>query len=655
MSILTTDKLGLAFGAFDVFQNISVRIAKDSKIGLIGPNGIGKTSLLRLLAGQTLPSAGHVHVARGQRLGYLRQEAVDAFAQRNGTVYAEMLTVFADLQARQARLHDMEATLASGVFSDQLLQAYGEALEAFELAGGYDYEHRIRQTLQGLGLAERTWEQPLGTLSGGQQTRAWLARLLLESPHLLILDEPTNHLDGEAVDWLEHTLREWPGALLIASHDRYFLDHVVDTIWDMRRTGLDVYSGNYSAYLQQRQERWAYYQQVFAEEKARLLKEADFVQRNIARATTNARAVGLLRRLSRDLTIVETQGVLALRNAPGWLEMDLGRVRPWGVAEAVRFIQNLAPAQTQPPRLRLKLSPAPRGGTLVLRAQNLRVGYPGRALFTAPALELLRGECAALLGANGSGKTTFLRTLLKEIEPLGGLVQLDAGAKVGYFSQTHAALDPERTVLEEFERHHALPPNQARSLLAQYLFRGDDVFKTVRMLSGGERGRLALAILANSGANVLLLDEPTNHLDLPAQEVLQEVLEHFDGTVLLVCHDRYLVDRLATQVWELRAGQLEVFKGRYREFVASRTARPAAPASARKAPPAARTLAQLEVRLQQQQAALRQLDSDLEAAGAARAVDRLQSLSHAHAQAQTAHALLLTEWEKLALEAEPGL
>ena len=258
MSLITTENLSLSFGAFDLFQGISVNIANKSKIGLIGPNGIGKTSLMLILSGLNVPTSGSVHIARGRRLGYLRQEAVDAFAARNNTVYAEMLAIFADLQEQASRLRQMEAEMAAGVTTHEFLESYGVLQQAFEHEGGYDYDVRIQRTLQGLGLGQEYWDTPLNHLSGGQKTRTLLARLLLENPDLLVLDEPTNHLDTEAIEWLEHTLSQWGGAVLVASHDRFFLDNVVDTIWEMNPTGIEAYSGNYSDYLLQRDEKWEY-------------------------------------------------------------------------------------------------------------------------------------------------------------------------------------------------------------------------------------------------------------------------------------------------------------------------------------------------------------------------------------------------------------
>jgi ATP-binding cassette subfamily F protein 3 len=662
MSILTADNLGLSFGAFDVFRGISGNIANDSKIGLIGPNGIGKTSLLLILAGINQPTEGRVHLARDRRLGYLRQEAVEAFGDRRNTVYAEMLTVFVGLQAQQTRLHEMEAAMSNGGYSDELLQAYGELQEAFERAGGYDYDLRIQKTLTGLGLGKVDWNTPINHLSGGQKTRALLARLLLEKPDLLMLDEPTNHLDIEAVEWLERTLHEWEGAVLIVSHDRYFLDNTVTNIWEMSRSGIDVYSGNYSAYLLQRQERWEYYERVFTEEKARLQHEVDFIQRNWVRASTHARALGLLRRLSRDIAIVENYGILALRNGKKWSEMDLHADRPLDVVEAIRKVNAIKMTNARPPSIRPRLAASHVSGNIILQAEKAAIGYPGHLLFEAHHVELRRGECAALIGPNGSGKTTFLKVLLSQLDPTSGAIRLGAGLKIGYFAQAHDALNGEQSVLDELLNHKAQHPGEARSHLARYLFQGDDVFKPVSALSGGERARLALAILALQGANFLLLDEPTNHLDIPAREALQEVLEEFPGTILLVSHDRYLIDRLATQIWELRDNRLRVFKGSYREFILQRASNASnAPARQTLLPPRPmvrnnsketrrreQALDLVETRIRQQETALQRLSAELQKAGMAQSYERVHQLSWQVAKAQAALDELMTEWERLA-------
>ena len=659
MSILTADNLGLSFGAFDVFHGITLTVANDSKIGLIGPNGIGKTSLMLVMAGIQAPTAGKLHIARGRRLGYLRQEAVDAFADRHNTVYAEMLTVFSGMQEMQDELNAMESHMSGGDHSESLMQAYGELLDSFQHIGGYDYDLRIQQTLEGLGLGKKAWNTPLNHLSGGQKTRALLARLLLEKPDLLILDEPTNHLDIEAVEWLEHTLNTWEGAVLIVSHDRFFLDNTVNTIWEMNRSGIESYTGTYSAYLLQRQERWEYMERVFKEEKARLLKDVDFIQRNWVRASTHTRALGLLKRVSRDIAVVETHGLLALRSGKQWSEMGLSADRPLDVIEAVRKVNAIEMPLSRPPAIRPRLAAAPTGGAIALRANHVTVGYARHVLFQSVETELHRGDCAALIGPNGSGKTTFLKVLLGQLEPLKGEIFLGPSQKVGYFAQAHDALTAAHNVMDEIQRHKPMHPEQAHAHLAAYLFRGDDVYKPVDKLSGGERARLALAILALEGTNLLLLDEPTNHLDIPAREALQEMLEQYPGTILLVSHDRFLIDRLATQIWELRDGKLQVFKGSYREFTLRRSTPSAAPTllpqrsmahdNSRETRRRAQALDLLEGRIREQETAVQKLSRELQRAGENQAFDRLNQLSSQFAQAQAALDQLMEEWEKTAV------
>ncbi|MCI0395213.1 MAG: ATP-binding cassette domain-containing protein, partial [Chloroflexi bacterium] len=394
MSILTASNVGHSFGAFDLFSNISVSIPKDGKVGLVGPNGIGKTTLLLILAGLNKPTAGSVHRARGTRLGYLPQEATQAFAGQAHSVYEEMLALFADLRREEARLRQMEADMAAGNASDELMEKYGAALEQFELAGGYDYELRIQQVLDGLGFGQENWGLPLNHLSGGQKTRTLLARLLLEKPDLLILDEPTNHLDVAAVEWLEQTLKMWDGAILLVSHDRYFLDRVANTIWEMGRNTIESYRGNYSAYLGQRQERWEQRRQVFAAEKERLEKELDYIRRNIAGQRTQA-AKGKLSRISRELDAIQRGGGLEAIQGKSWAEVS-GELLPsrhtMSVAEAAQAIKSLQRPDGVHRTFQVRLKASRRSGNIVLRTKNLTVGYPGRPLFTAEDIELHRGQ-----------------------------------------------------------------------------------------------------------------------------------------------------------------------------------------------------------------------------------------------------------------------
>jgi ATP-binding cassette subfamily F protein 3 len=576
MSVLNVQGLGQSFGDVDVFAGINASIAPDARIGLVGPNGIGKTTLLRILAGRAQASSGRIDRASGATIGYLPQEAAHAFGEGERSLNQEMLAVFDELRAEETRLHALEVEISRGEVDDEGMERYGERQARFELAGGYDYRQRIRRILMGLGLDESLWEGPVAHLSGGQKTRLLLARLLLQKPDLLILDEPTNHLDVETVEWLEGMLSGWPGALLVVSHDRYFLDRVATTIWEMDRSGLEIYRGNYSTYAGERQIRWDLRLRVFSEMRAHFDKELDYIRRNIAGQRTQM-AKGKLSRLAREVEAVHAGGlgVLGQIRSKGWMQAtaDLDMDRPSDkVNEVARRIGELRMPEGGPQRFEMRMEQGPRGGDFVLRSQGLAVGYEGEALLQCDDLELLRGDRAALIGGNGTGKTTFLRTLMGHLEPVAGTAQLGAGLVIGYFSQAHENLNAEHTVLEALEQEAGLQGGEARSYLGRFLFSGDDQYKRVGSLSGGERGRLALAILARRGANLLLLDEPTNHLDIPAQEMLEAVLDGFAGSVLMVSHDRYLVSRVATQIWSVEDGRLRSYAWGYKEYLAARQA-----------------------------------------------------------------------------------
>jgi len=577
MSLLTVVNLGKSYGPKDIFQGVSLSIPYRARIGLVGPNGIGKTTLVRVLVGLEEPSAGEIQRAKGLRIGYLPQNAT---LDSERTLWDECLQVFKDLIALQEKLSQMEHALSQEQDESNLdtaIKAYGNLQADFERQGGYTYETRIRQTLTGLGFAPDDTNRPLWQLSGGQRTRALLARLLLSNPDLLLLDEPTNHLDITATEWLESYLREWDGAVMLISHDRYFLDQVVDTILEISPV-TSVYHGNYSAYIQQRQDRWERLKQIYESEKERLEKDLDYIKRNISGQNTR-QAKGRLKRLSRELDAIEKAGFEAVQGK-NWSEIA-GEVEisetVMGVEEAEKRIRALRMPSNRPPQLKFHLKAAARSGDLVVRSHDLQVGYQdeGRPLFSAPDIILLRGECAGVIGPNGAGKTTFLKTLLGQIPPYSGEVVLGASLRLGYFAQAHEGLHEEWTLMQEIDT--LMPgwrPGEIRDYLAKFLFSGEDVFKKVAVLSGGERGRLALACLALSDANLLLLDEPTNHLDLTSQEILQTVLAEFGGTILLVSHDRYLIDALATQIWEVNPDQaaLRVFEGTYSEFRAVREA-----------------------------------------------------------------------------------
>lgn len=535
MSILTTTELSKHFGAQDVFSDVRLQIGRGERVGLMGANGSGKTTLLHILAGLEAPSSGRVHRARGLRIGYLPQEA--GLAAGRETLWQRTHSAFDHLQEQAVRLRQMEEAMQVATDPDeqeQLLLRYGQAQESFDSAGGYSYEHRIRQVLDGLGFSEEDYSCPLARLSGGQQTRAQLAHLLLNEPDLLLLDEPTNHLDLDAVEWLEDYLHAWPGGMVIVAHDRFFLDQMVGRVWDLEGGELQHYRGNYSSYVEQRSQRRERQRRELVQQQSSIAHDEDFIRRNIAGERTK-----------------EAQG----------RRKRLERLQP---VERVKTEKHIY----------LDLHTDLRSGDLVLATHDLVVGYQAdAALFACPDLEIRRGDRVALLGPNGAGKTTFLRTILKEIGPLTGRVRLGAAVEMGYFAQAHAGLEPSRTVLDEILSVRNLPLGEARNYLGQFLFAGDDVFKPIAALSGGERARAALAKLALRGANFLILDEPTNHLDIPSQEILQSVLRGFPGTILLVSHDRYFIDALANQVWALEGNHLYMSKGGYSAYWKEREVR----------------------------------------------------------------------------------
>ena len=647
MSLVSGTQLAKSYGPNDIFAGVNVAIPHGARMALVGPNGAGKTTLLRILAGLEEPSQGTVHRAKGVRIGYLPQEAA---LYSEGTLWEEMLTAFADLRAREAELARLKAAMADPAQREAVMEKYGALQHQFELDGGYEYENKIKFVLHGLNFEPEDTHKPVEILSGGQKTRALLGRHLLDRPDLLILDEPTNHLDIHAVEWLETWLDEWGGSALIVSHDRYFMDQTVNAVWELQFGSLTEYHGNYSAYVTQRAERHARAKAEYEAQQAFIAKERDYIRRNIAGQNTK-QARGRLRRLERL-----TRGPGVQLNAPAG--------------------DGLVSRPPEARMLKLSMDTDLRSGDRVIETHDLAVGYPDdqKVLFRAPDVLLWREECAALVGPNGAGKTTFLKTLLGEIPPLEGRVKLGSSLKVGYFAQAHEGLDPERTVIEEITAVKYMPPGQARDYLAKFLFTGDDVFKKVAVLSGGERGRVALAKLALQGANLLLLDEPTNHLDIPSQEILEAVLADFPGTILLVSHDRYLIDALATQVWAVDEGTLEVFQGSWSEYAAWREERenpkpqlpnPKSQSREVQSPKSALPNPQSEIRNQKSaerkraarlselentiaalEARLAEITRDLESAGAD--VARVTALGEEYAQVEAQLSARLEEWGRLA-------
>ncbi|MBN1658875.1 MAG: ABC-F family ATP-binding cassette domain-containing protein [Anaerolineae bacterium] len=632
MSILVAERLSKSYDPYDIFWDVSASVAHGDRIALVGRNGTGKTTLLRILVGLEAPTEGRVHRARGLTIGYLPQGAA---LEGQGTLLDEMLVVFEPLRELEARVRELEEQMADPACAEEALEAYAPLRDRFERLGGYTYHDRIKHVLMGLGFSPQEQEMPVGHLSGGQQTRAFLARLLLESPDLLLLDEPTNHLDLQAIEWLEGYLKTWEGTVVLVAHDRYFMDRVVSKVWELAFGRLETYSGNYSHYVQQREARHERLEKEYKAQQQFIAKEEDYIRRYMAGQRTR-QAQGRLKRLER-------------------LKRDELIDRP-----------------REEHTIRLRLQTPLRSGDKVVWSQDLVVGYdPADPLFEAPDLDLRRGECVALLGPNGSGKTTLLKTLLGEVEPLGGYVRLGASLKIGYFRQVHAELRMEETVLDAILAAKDLPLGEARNYLARFLFTGDAVFKRIADLSGGERARVALARLVLERANFLLLDEPTNHLDIASQEVLEEVLDEFTGTILLVTHDRYLVDRLASQLWIVHpeTAALEVFEGGWAEYQQlragdngdgppreskekwseeEREVRRQAQRARREEEARQQRIADLEAEIHALEHQLQALQDEIETATAAQQAMRIHELGTLYAELDTQLQECLEQWGKVA-------
>ncbi len=613
MPIVSVIQVGKSFGAERVFAGVSFQIDEQDRVGLVGPNGAGKSTLLNLLAGREEPDEGTIARNRNLRIGYLTQHT--DFHPHN-TLREEMLTVFAEVQAWEHALSELalqlEATSSgdNNVAHEELLQRYDELQTRFEHAGGYTYEHRVSQVLDGLGFTREQQESPIMNLSSGQQTRAALGKLLLQEPDLLLLDEPTNHLDLAALEWLETYLSDWKHAMVVVA--------------------------------------------LREERMERRLREYEAQQEHITRTEE------FIRRYKAGQRSREARGRQKLLNRLERVE----RPRDF-------------------PEMHFEFSSVIDSGQLVLSTQKLAVGYanPGSepsTLVHVADLELLRGDRVGLLGPNGSGKTTLLRTIIGELPPTSGHVYPGHNVRIGYYSQTHSRLNAQRTIVDEIRQVSALSEEGARSFLGRFLFTGDDVFKPIGALSGGERSRVALALLTLQGSNFLVLDEPTNHLDLQSRQFLEEVLGEFEGTLLFVSHDRYFIDSLATKIWVIEDGVLIPYWGNYTDYRTrkrpivldvpaaphdNRKVLPAAPtASKRHAAPArpgskrverlkVRTVEDVEREIEKVEARVKMVEEALNEAALNGDAARLTQLSAEYEQLRAQSDILLAEWERLAEEA----
>ncbi|WP_227939906.1 ABC-F family ATP-binding cassette domain-containing protein [Alkalihalobacillus deserti] len=533
MIVLQCINISKSFGVDPILTNIKLDIQTGERIALVGRNGAGKSTLLKIIAGQLSFDSGQLMIPKGIELGYLAQ---NTGLESNLSIWEEMLTVFKPLQKMEQKIHEMEHQmsnrdlLANQTKYEKLLKEYDQLQLTFKDQGGYQYEADIRGVLSGMNFADFDYHTKISTLSGGQKTRLALAKLLLTKPDILVLDEPTNHLDIATLTWLEQYLVSYKGAILIVSHDRYFLDKIVTEVVEISRTKSTKYPGNYSSYLDEKAKRYDQELKQFERQQDEVAKLEDFIQRNLARASTTKRAQSRRKQLER-MTLLD---------------------RPAGSEKSASFSFDIKR----------------QSGNEVLRVQDLHVAYGEDTIFKKLTLAIDKGESIALIGPNGAGKTTLLKALMNMIPVKSGTVKLGSNVTVGYYDQEQANLKSNKLVLNElWDDYSLVPEKEIRTVLGNFLFSGDDVLKPVSTLSGGEKARLALAKLMMQKANLLILDEPTNHLDLDAKEILENALIDYPGTLLFVSHDRYFLNRIATRMAELENGEITNYLGDYDYYI----------------------------------------------------------------------------------------
>ena len=537
MILLQTNDVMRRFGADVLFHNINLQIQDHGRTALVGRNGAGKTTLLKMIAGITQPDEGTISKVKDLTIGYLAQ---DQGLDSQNNIWAELDLVFAPLHEMEKEIHQLEDQLGD-LDSDsdqyqQMLNKYDRLQDEYKKQGGFEYESRMRGILHGFGFGEEYYDTPVDALSGGQKTKLALAKILLQEPNLLILDEPTNHLDMNVLAWLEDYLKSYRGALLVVSHDRYFLDHVVKDVYDLDNRTLTHYTGNYTQFVAHKQERlkaeWKHYDQ----QQKKIAKLEDFVNRNIVRASTTKRAQARRKQLEK---------------------MD-----------------RLERPETDDRSIHFQFHSDKDSGTEVLDVENAKVGYDEQVLAGPLSFTVRKPQRIGIIGPNGIGKSTLLKSLLHQIPLVSGTVKFGANLEIGYYDQEQQQLHPEKTVLDEvWDDHPEVPEKDIRSLLGSFLFVGDDVYKPVHDLSGGEKARLELTKLSFKPINFLILDEPTNHLDIDSREVLENAINEFTGTVLFVSHDRYFINQVATDVLDMHNDGITHYEGNYDDFLAEQTKR----------------------------------------------------------------------------------
>ena len=529
MIILQANKIERSFAGEVLFDNINLQVDERDRIALVGKNGAGKSTLLKILVGEEEPTSGEINKKKDISLSYLAQ---DSRFESENTIYDEMLHVFDDLRTTERQLRQMELEMGekTGADLDKLMSDYDRLSEEFRQAGGFTYEADIRAILNGFKFDESMWQMKIAELSGGQNTRLALAQMLLEKPNLLVLDEPTNHLDIETIAWLENYLVNYSGALIIVSHDRYFLDKVATITLDLTKHSLDRYVGNYSSFVEQKEQKLLTEAKNYEKQQKEIAALEDFVNRNLVRASTTKRAQSRRKQLEK--------------------------------------MERLDKPEAGNKSSNMTFHSDKTSGNIVLTVENAAIGYDGEILSEPINLDLRKMNAVAVVGPNGIGKTTFIKSIVDQIPFIKGEKRFGANVEVGYYDQTQSKLTSSNTVLDELWNDFILTPEmEIRNRLGAFLFSGDDVKKSVGMLSGGEKARLLLAKLSMENNNFLILDEPTNHLDIDSKEVLENALIDFDGTLLFVSHDRYFINRVATHVLELSENGSTVYLGDYDYYV----------------------------------------------------------------------------------------
>ena len=529
MIILQANKIERSFAGEVLFDNINLQVDERDRIALVGKNGAGKSTLLKILVGEEEPTSGEINKKKDISLSYLAQ---DSRFESENTIYDEMLHVFDELRRTETQLRQMELEMGekSGEDLDKLMADYDCLSENFRQAGGFTYEADIRSILNGFKFDESMWQMKIAELSGGQNTRLALAKMLLEKPNLLVLDEPTNHLDIETIAWLENYLVNYSGALIIVSHDRYFLDKVATVTLDLTKHSLDRYVGNYSRFVELKEQKLATEAKNYEKQQKEIAALEDFVNRNLVRASTTKRAQSRRKQLEK--------------------------------------MERLDKPEAGKKAANMTFQSEKTSGNIVLTVENAAIGYDGEILSEPINLDLRKMNAVAIVGPNGIGKSTFIKSIVDKIPFIKGEKRFGANADVGYYDQTQSKLTPSNTVLDELWNDFKLTPEvEIRNRLGAFLFSGDDVKKSVGMLSGGEKARLLLAKLSMENNNFLILDEPTNHLDIDSKEVLENALIDFDGTLLFVSHDRYFINRVATHVLELSESGSTLYLGDYDYYV----------------------------------------------------------------------------------------